>query len=163
RRWKSSRSCATRPPRRWPTTWAASSGTRPSTPSRRGRATGWPSSCTATGCRWRRRRPPSCSPPSRAPRSPGTRARATARRAGGRRVDEGCARLEQAQAAADDREAVDLFDQAKQKFAAALDLDAGNGRAADGITDLYLARCRRALDQGAYDVARGMLVPLREL
>jgi serine/threonine protein kinase/formylglycine-generating enzyme required for sulfatase activity/Flp pilus assembly protein TadD len=78
-------------------------------------------------------------------------------------VDEGYAELAQARAAGDERAADDHFEQAKQRFSAALALDRDNPRATDGLSEVYLTRCGHALDRQAYDVARGMLIPLKEL
>jgi serine/threonine protein kinase/tetratricopeptide (TPR) repeat protein len=78
-------------------------------------------------------------------------------------VERGSAELDQARAARGDDEAEQHFDRARESFSAALALDRRHTRAADGLFEVHLARCRRALDRQAFDVARGMLIPLKEL
>jgi formylglycine-generating enzyme required for sulfatase activity/Tfp pilus assembly protein PilF len=81
----------------------------------------------------------------------------------GELVDQGLALMAQAGTAHDPDEADRRYDEATQSFTRALTVDAGEVRAAAGLRDLYFERCRRALDRGAYGVARGVLMRLKEL
>jgi tetratricopeptide (TPR) repeat protein len=78
-------------------------------------------------------------------------------------VDRGAELLGDASAAAREDEAERLFEEALQNFSAALAIDDRNEGAARGLIDLYLRRCRRALDHHDYEVARGILIPLKKL
>jgi formylglycine-generating enzyme required for sulfatase activity/tetratricopeptide (TPR) repeat protein len=85
------------------------------------------------------------------------------RRRVGEYVAQGQELLDRADAAAREDEAERLFDEALQSYSAALAVDGRDARGTAGLQEVYLRRCRRALEHGHYDVARGMLLPLREL
>jgi formylglycine-generating enzyme required for sulfatase activity len=78
-------------------------------------------------------------------------------------TDNGFALLGRAAEEADEPAANGVFDQANEQFIAARALDADDRRATDGLLELHLTRCRRALDRGDYDGALRNLLPLRGL
>jgi formylglycine-generating enzyme required for sulfatase activity/tRNA A-37 threonylcarbamoyl transferase component Bud32 len=71
--------------------------------------------------------------------------------------------VEKASAATLEEEADHYFEEALLAFNAARSLVPEHKAAREGLIDLYLRRCRRAIDRKTFDVARGILLPLKEL
>jgi formylglycine-generating enzyme required for sulfatase activity/Tfp pilus assembly protein PilF/predicted Ser/Thr protein kinase len=78
-------------------------------------------------------------------------------------VAAGNAHLEQATAASDQAEAERHFAAAQEHFAAARGADEDNPAPHAALVELYLCRCRRAVERGAADEARGIILPLKAL
>jgi serine/threonine protein kinase/formylglycine-generating enzyme required for sulfatase activity len=78
-------------------------------------------------------------------------------------IEQGNEELAAAQESTNDTEAERHFEEAIQSFTGALAIRDQDQDASRGLFEAYLQRCRRALDHGNYEVARGILIPLRKL
>jgi serine/threonine protein kinase/formylglycine-generating enzyme required for sulfatase activity len=78
-------------------------------------------------------------------------------------LHQGYEELGQADAAGPEEEAANHYDAALRHFAAARAVTPGGDTVAGALVELYLHRCRRALDRHEYAEARGILILLKDL
>lgn len=76
-------------------------------------------------------------------------------------VNQGFQQFGIANEAKDEEAAERAFEEATRRFTAALAIDTENPLAKYGLQELYLVRAQRALDRGAYEFARGLLLTIR--
>jgi serine/threonine protein kinase/formylglycine-generating enzyme required for sulfatase activity len=76
---------------------------------------------------------------------------------------EGFQELEQADRATKDQDAEHHWQKALERFQAVRLMDESSEEAEQGMVELYLKRCQRALERGTHEVALGILIPLKQL